>query len=101
MAILRKLTPELCDKCKYMQGVKENGCNYMTITGHSRIFENGKKTVPSGYCDKFEEGRKITQTVKAWGHDDMTMIYSKKGGELYERNYHQLIDRDDSPDPDT
>ena len=101
MAILRKLTPELCDKCKYMQGVKENGCNYLPITGHSRIFDKGIRTVPDGYCDKFEEGRKITQTVNAWGHEDMTMIYSKKGGEIHERNYRKNHNMSDSLDADS
>ena len=53
-----KRTVELCDKCKYVR--RRNGhsywCNYSEITGHSRIFENGKrKDVPKGYCDCFCE----------------------------------------------
>ena len=101
MAKLRKLTPKLCDECKYMCGTKKNGCNYMALTGHSRVFKGREKVVPDGYCDKFQPGRKITNFIRAWERDDRAMILSEKGGQIYEKGYHKYIDRADSPDADT
>ena len=100
MAELRKLTKELCDKCIFMPE-RDNGCNYMGVTGESRIFANGKKVVPAGYCDKFIEGPKISKRIAAWGHSDMTLIYSDEGGRIYERNYKKDRNDIDSSDADS
>ena len=56
MARMMKLTPELCDNCIFMPAVRENGCSYLTLTGHSRIFENGKLAYDPKFCDKYEKG---------------------------------------------
>ena len=100
MVELRELTKELCDKCIFMPE-RDNGCNYMGVTGQSRVFKNGKKVVPTGYCDKFIEGPKISKKIVTWGHSDMTLIYSEEGGRIYERKYKKFIDRIDSTDADT
>lgn len=71
-----KCSKKICAICKYRMrfgtapGNKRvtsynYSCNYLEITGHSRIFENGKKKYDSQYCDKFEEGNAITQRA-AW-----------------------------------
>ena len=87
MAKLRKINPELCKSCIFMSGVVEHGCNYIGITGHSRIFKGRERTVPNGYCDKYIEGDKITGKLKGWRASDMTLIFSDKGGQVYERRY--------------
>lgn len=98
MAKLRKLTRELCDKCIYMSGTRKNGCNYMALTGHSRVFKGRDKVVPDGYCDKFQAGKKITNFMRAWERD---LIYSEKGGQMYVKNYRKYIDNADSYDADS
>lgn len=100
MAELRELTKELCDKCIFMPE-RDNGCNYMGVTGQSRIYKDGKKVVPTGYCDKFIEGPKISKKIATWGHSDMTLIYSENGGYVYERKYKRIFDRTDSSDADS
>jgi hypothetical protein len=62
---------------------RDNGCNYMGVTGESRVFANGKKVVPTGYCDKFIEGPKISQKIAAWGHSDMTLVYKEIGDKTW------------------
>ena len=97
MAKLRKLTPELCDTCVFMPVVTENGCSYMTLTGHSRVFKDGKKVVPSGYCDKYIKGEKCA-SYHCWRASDMTMCF--KGGQVYEKRDFKFFDNDDGCDPD-
>lgn len=97
MAKLRKLTKKLCSECIYMPGTSKNGCNYMSLTGHSRVFKGRDKVVPDGYCDKFQAGKKLTNIMKAWRND---IIYSDKGGILYDKNYRKYIDSIDSYDAD-
>ena len=101
MAILRKLTAKLCDECIYMSGTKKNGCNYMALTGHSRIFKGRDKVVPDGYCNKFKKGKSITNFIRAWERADNVLLYSEKGGRIYDKGYHKLIDRYDSFDADS
>ena len=74
MKDLVKVSQATCLSCKYhmaigtqpgktqkAQGMLPNvGCNYLTITGHSRIFEKGAKAYPPEYCDKYEPGEKLT-----------------------------------------
>ena len=69
-----KVSQRTCLSCKYhmaigtqpgrlqkAKGTMPNvGCNYLSITGHSRIFEKGEKAYPSEYCDKYEPGDKLT-----------------------------------------
>ena len=101
MARLRKLTPELCSECIYMSGTKKNGCSYFALTNHSRIFKGREKVVPDGYCDKFEKGKPITNFIRAWKRSDNVLIYSTKGGQIYDKGYRKLIDRSDSYDADS
>ena len=99
MAKLRKLSPELCDTCIFMPVVTENGCSYMTLTGKSRVFEDGKRVVPKGYCDKYKQGEKCT-SYHSWRATDMTMIYWDKGGQVYEK-YNKGNGNDDGCDTDS
>ena len=60
-------TVERCSACRYHAGfgsqpgkdqkVNQNiCCNYWSVKGHSRIFENGRKAYDPKYCNKFEPG---------------------------------------------
>ena len=78
------VNPKICKSCKYhigfgaqpgrlQTGSGENrnvACNYLTITGHSRIFENGELKYDPKYCDKYEKG---SASNDAWTSDNMTM----------------------------
>ena len=80
MGELQKCDYKLCNKCVYRMKfgftntttkVTQNvACNYMGMTGYSRAFENGKRRLPPGYCNKFEEGEALTP--KEWSSDAMT-----------------------------
>ena len=70
MRELIRVSPEICAKCKYhfpfganpghRECINRNiACNYKSITGHSRIFENGKMAYDPEFCDKFEQGEKL------------------------------------------
>ena len=70
MGELVKCTKNVCARCKYRCrfGTAPSGaqklynfcCNYLEITGTSRIFENGhRRDIEKGYCDKFEPGKPI------------------------------------------
>lgn len=56
---------KLCQKCKFSakQNSQEICCSYITITGHSRTLLNGKRRLPSGYCDKFEEREEYHESL--------------------------------------
>ena len=48
---------DVCRTCKFYSGEWTETCNYSVITGHSRLFESGKRVVEKGFCNKYEEGR--------------------------------------------
>lgn len=56
---LVKATPHICRMCKYRSGDQTEVCAYMAITGHSRIYVDGKAAYDVRYCDKFERGKRI------------------------------------------
>ena len=59
-----KATPNVCAMCKYRSSLQENGCcNYWNITGHSRIYVDGKEQYDPAYCDKFERGQRIPAKI--------------------------------------
>lgn len=72
MAILWKVGPETCSKCKYRGHLGNEGpadsavkgvviCDYSEIVGHSRRSDGNGQWMPEelkGYCNKFEEGEK-------------------------------------------
>ena len=70
MGELIKCTKQTCAKCQYRmlfgvspghQRVSYNFCcNYLNITGHSRIFKDGVPQFDAKYCDKYEEGKVLT-----------------------------------------
>ena len=100
MAKMRKITPELCDSCMFMPAIKENGCSYLTLTGKSRIFTNGVRTVPDGYCDKYKKGGQCP-TYHGWKPSDMTLIFSDKGGQVYEKGFYKNYYNTDSDNADS
>ena len=76
MANMVKCTKQICAKCKYRCrfGTAPSGqqklynfcCNYLEITGESRIFdEHGNPRFGAEWCDKFERG-KIAQPRFDW-----------------------------------
>lgn len=70
---MEKLTRKLCDSCKYRGQVEQkNCCNYIGVTGHSRIFENGAMAYNPRFCDKYEKGNRLmTEWLNiAPGHKD-------------------------------
>ena len=61
---------EVCARCKYhmpfgsQPGKREClnnniACNYLAITGHSRIFQDGRMSYCPMFYDKFEEGGRV------------------------------------------
>lgn len=84
MSKLRLANTELCSRCQYHSGfgsqpgkeqqqanhIRNIACNYLEITGHSRIFTPDGPTYDPKYCDKFEEGKVISTK---WTSDSMTM----------------------------
>jgi len=74
MSKLLKATPKLCARGIYRSGNENNGCNYKMITGRSRIFVNGEMSYPKEYCNKFEEGRKISVDTIGWKASNNTLI---------------------------
>lgn len=76
MGELVKIRPGLCASCIYRMGFGSQpnrpekeyanvACNYLDITGHSRIFQDGEKAYDPRYCDKYEEGEACE---KEWNH---------------------------------
>lgn len=105
MCELVKVSQKICLSCKYhmaigtqpgrlqkMQGTLPNvGCNYLTIAGHSRIFEKGEKAYPSDYCDKYDPGDKMTDfgefQIGGVEHDEyerykMDKVFKERGIQL-------------------
>jgi hypothetical protein len=61
MKEMEKITKKLCSTCKYRGGTDQKiSCNYMTCTGRSRIFQDGKMAYDPKYCDKYEKGETDT-----------------------------------------
>ena len=77
-----KINPKICESCIYHMGFgsqpgKEQtaeclnsnvACNYLGITGKSRIFKDGKLKYNPEYCNKYVFGRSISGT---WTSDSM------------------------------
>lgn len=58
-----------CESCRYysyMGSSFNHMCSYIDFTGKSRIFKDGKRTVPKGYCDKWEAYK---DTKKHWTYN--------------------------------
>lgn len=84
MSKLRLANTKLCTRCCYHGGFgsqpgkeqKKAGycrnisCNYLEITGHSRVNTPDGFAYDPKYCDKFREGEVIS--IK-WTSDSMTM----------------------------
>jgi len=74
----------LCATCKYRFRFGNfghngrNACNYLDITGESRVFVEGKKVVPDGYCDKYEKGAKDTSIAERWRNTSFFLANKEK-----------------------
>ena len=72
MGKFKDITGNLCASCKYrckLSGMGQDGkivCNYIEISGRSRIFENGEKVVPDGKCDKYRRGQESITSSRRW-----------------------------------
>lgn len=82
MGKLIRITQNRCSKCQYrMQTSHGNGwwsCNYLAITGKSRIFQDGVAAYNPKYCDKYKKG---SQILRRWQSDDMTWKVEVVDGE--------------------
>lgn len=66
MAIIRKISKSLCSKCQYRTMIGSHlACNYLSIAGQSRIFQNRETAYDPTLCDKFKEGEQIIPRVDA------------------------------------
>ena len=66
MAIIRKISKGLCSECKYRTKIGVHlACNYLAITGQSRIYQNREAAYDPTLCDKFKEGEQIIPRVDA------------------------------------
>lgn len=66
MAIIRKISKSLCSKCQYRTKVGHHqACNYLAITGQSRIYQNRNAAYDPKLCDKFKAGEQIIPRVDA------------------------------------
>lgn len=66
-----RITPKLCASCKYRINVEQKAsCNYLEVTGQSRIFKNGRLTHDPNYCDKYEKGDKLPGRDIAFGKSE-------------------------------
>lgn len=74
MGKLRRITGDLCDQCVYRCRICNFGhngriaCNYLDVAGKSRIFVNGKRTIPEGYCDKYKRGEESHIVSNKWNN---------------------------------
>lgn len=64
-----RISNDVCRTCKYRMGFGadpggNNGCvnnvvcNYLSVTGHSRIFTDGKMAYDPKFCDKYDPGKR-------------------------------------------
>lgn len=66
MGELKRINKSLCSKCQYRTLIGScQACNYMAITGRSRIFQNGEAVNDPKFCDKFKAGDQIIPRVDA------------------------------------
>ena len=66
MAIIRKISKGLCSECKYRTKIGVHlACNYLAITGQSRIYQDRTAAYDPTLCDKFKEGEQIIPRVDA------------------------------------
>lgn len=105
MCELVKVSQKVCLSCKYhmaigtqpgrlqkMKGTLPNvGCNYLTIAGHSWIFEKGVEVYDPAYCDKYDPGDKLTSfgefQIGEVEHDEyerykMDRVFKERGIQL-------------------
>lgn len=87
MRELVKINRKTCRKCKYHMLFGSNGtmvcCNYLTIEGRSRVYEDGEAQYDPKFCDKFTEGEKIVPRVdtvnfSSQGYDEFIDYKVKK-----------------------
>lgn len=100
---LIKATKEVCARCKYHGGtdaetLNDVYCNYLSVVGHSRIFEKGQRTYPAEYCNKFAEGPSLTRS--AADHRTSNKLRGDTYEEVFQRDGHIYLRRNRQMDPD-
>jgi len=79
MCEMIKTSPKLCKGCKYgcfvtggsngsLRAESSVGCDYILNNEghHSRIFVNGERVIPEGYCDKYVQKKKRRNSKSAY-----------------------------------
>lgn len=97
MAIIRKISKGLCSECKYRTKIGVHlACNYLAITGQSRIYQNREAAFDATLCDKFEEGEQIIPRVDAVFipantdiYEDYKYVKIRKEKSLYDYKYRE------------
>lgn len=66
MGEIKEISKSLCSKCQYRTMIgSHQGCNYLAITGRSRIFQDKEAAYDPKLCNKFKEGEQIIPRVDA------------------------------------
>ena len=71
---LIKATAAVCEKCMYRSGADTIGCNYLGITGKTRVVSREGMKYDPEYCDKFEQGSRGLQTIHGWKGNTLRLI---------------------------
>lgn len=93
-----KCTKQMCKQCRYVMNLtgaalvrsKDSlgliACGYILKTGHSRVFENGKKKAnyEPGYCNYYISGKRIKSFDDPLNKDGCNNTI-KKGRRKYAR----------------
>lgn len=68
----KRVDNNICASCKYRGFFQQRiCCNYLGVTGKSRIFEDGKLRHDPRYCEHYEKGAQ--NITDAWTSDSMTL----------------------------
>ena len=97
MENIRKINKHLCSKCQYRTKIgSQLACNYLAITGQSRIYQDREAAYDPKFCDKFKEGNQIIPRVDAVFlpstsdiYDDYKYVKIRREKSRYEYKYYE------------
>ena len=97
MGRTQKVSKSLCSKCQYRTKVSNHlACNYLAITGQSRIYQNREAAYDPKLCDKFKAGEQIIPRVDAVftsanydEFEDYKYVKIRKEKSLYDYKYRE------------
>lgn len=83
-----RATLDTCQKCQYRIGKEtkrglSDFCNYIGITGHSRIFEEGEMAYYPEFCDKYIPGEILPSSYQ-WTKSLDVSEYLEEKARLHE-----------------